>query len=67
MVGFSLKSEVVGRTLSLEDGLPETWLWRGAGRLKPATDIHLGVGFPTVMPGARGVGDFGIPSVHGEL
>ena len=48
-------------------GLLETWLRRRAHRIKPATDVYLGVGFTAVMPGSGRVGSFRIPPVHGKI
>jgi hypothetical protein len=38
-----------------------------ADRVKPATDVHLGVSFTSVMPGSGRAGGFRIPPVHGEV
>jgi hypothetical protein len=38
--------------------LHETWLRRCAHRVKPATDVHLGVSLTAIMPGSRCVGCF---------
>ena len=38
--------------------LHETWLRRCAHRVKPATDVHLGVSLTAIMPGSRCVGLF---------
>ena len=45
----------------------ETWLWRCAHRIKPATDIHLGMSFTAKMPGSSRVSGFRIPAVYGEI
>ena len=45
----------------------EAWLRRSAHRLKPATDVHLGVSFTAVMPSSGRVGGFRIPAVHSKL
>src|SRR5258706_9562208 len=52
---------------SPSEALFETWLRRRAHRIKPATDVYLGVRFTAVMPGSGRVGGFRIPPVHGKL
>jgi len=47
--------------------LHEASLRRRAHRFKPATDVHLGMGFTAVMSGSGRVGAFSIPPVHGKL
>jgi hypothetical protein len=47
--------------------LDKIWLRRCAHRVKPATDVHLGVSFTAVMPGSGRTGGFRIPSVDGEV
>jgi len=47
--------------------LLETWLWRRAHRVEPATDVYLGVGFAAVMPGSGGVRGLGVPAIHSEI
>jgi hypothetical protein len=47
--------------------LCETWLGRRAHRVKPATDVYLGMSFTAVMPGSGRVRGFRIPTVHGEI
>ena len=63
-----------GRTKSCPDtkllnpgALFERWFRRGTHRLKPATNVHLGMGFPAVMSSLRRIGGFRVPSVHGKL
>jgi len=47
--------------------LDKIWLRRCAHRLKPATDVHLGVSFTAVMPSSGRVGGFRVPPVYGEV
>jgi hypothetical protein len=47
--------------------LDKIWLRWCAHRVKPATDVHLGVSFTAVMPGSGSAGGFRIPPVHGEV
>src|SRR6267142_6139162 len=47
--------------------LGKFWLRRRAHRVKPATDIHLGMSFTAVMSGSSGIGGFRIPPVHGQI
>jgi hypothetical protein len=47
--------------------LLKTCLRRRAHRLKPATDVYLGMSFPAVMPGSGRAGGFRIPSVHSQI
>ena len=42
-------------------------LRRCAHGVKPAADVHLGVGFAAVMPGSGRCGSLRIPAVHGKL
>ena len=53
------------------DGVGEwlfkAWFRRRAHRIKPATDVDLGMSFPAVMASSRRVGGFRIPSVHSEI
>src|SRR3981081_4196136 len=55
------------RGIDPAEALLETWLRRRTYRVKPAADVHLGVGFTTVMPGSRRLGSLRIPSLHGKL
>ena len=45
----------------------EVWLRWCAHGVKPAADVHLGVGLTAVVPGSGRIGGFGIPSVHRKL
>src|ERR1700752_2741813 len=47
--------------------LLETRLRRGAHRIEPAADVHLGMSFTAVMPGSGRIGGFRIPSIDGEI
>jgi hypothetical protein len=49
------------------EALLETWLRRGAHGVKPAADVHLGVGFVTGMLGSGCCGSFRLSSAHGKL
>src|SRR6266851_1857614 len=44
--------------------LRKTWLRRRAHRVKPSTDVYLGVSFSAVVPCSGRVGGFRIPPVH---
>ena len=47
--------------------LDKIWLRRCAHRVKPATDVHLGVSFTAVVPSSGRFGGFRIPPVHSKL
>src|SRR5258708_1927088 len=47
--------------------LGKFWLRRRAHRVKPATDVDLGMSFTAVMSGSSGVGGFRIPPVQGQI
>jgi hypothetical protein len=47
--------------------LLKTWLRRRAHRVKPATDVYLGMRFTAVMAGSSCVGRLRIPPVNGKI
>src|ERR1022692_1609100 len=67
VVQTAIRSRLARTTLLRRRDPPEVWLrWR-ADQVKPAADVHLGVGFAAVVPSPGRVGGLGIPSVHGKL
>jgi hypothetical protein len=64
VVQTAIRCRAAPATLLRRRHPPEVWLrWR-ADRVKPAADIHLGVGFAAEVPGPGRVGGLGIPAVH---
>jgi hypothetical protein len=64
---FSQKVIRCKESCSAGKALCETWLGGSAHRVKPATDVYLGMSLTAVMPGSGRVRGFSIPTVHGEI